>query len=113
MFYGLAASYPPFAQILEGHIFEYREIIPHVLAGDLSSLISDLASSEEGVSVAVSVINDIGRFGEDGDEELRNVISVSIIENLIGRNIGNIFTAASNEWILSLYSKILKLSRAN
>lgn len=106
MFSSLARSYPAFAKDLEGHISEYGEIIPHVLAGDLSAFIVQIVR-DDGISAAVQIIEEISDFGVKGDEDLRNVIAVSIVENLIGQGQTELLRQARSQWVRDLISKVI------
>lgn len=106
MFQGVATSFPSFRKLFDEHISEYGELNPHVLAGDLSAFISDMTAKSEDFQMAAELLDVVGRFGCDGSEELKNVISVSIVENLVGRGMRRVFRYAKNDWLLDVYSRV-------
>ena len=78
---------PDLQPVYKEHISDYNQLLPHVFMADVTRLILDLASrvkvndpeSERTLSV---ILAEMERGIEEGNDELKNVIGVSFLENL-------------------------------
>ena len=83
----MVEHFPGLAPVLEEHISNFGELLPHVLLGDITRYVLALYTrgSAGGVPFRLEV-REILDFLEDsfveGNQEVRELISVSFLENL-------------------------------
>ncbi|MBO9557064.1 MAG: hypothetical protein J7515_00580 [Caulobacter sp.] len=82
----LARQVPSLAPLLTEHVATYDELLPHVFFGELTPwliALKDGAAADHAVLAAtLSLLEDAWKVGDDS---VRDVISISFIENLQGR----------------------------
>ncbi len=88
----LVAKYPRLKSIFDEHVSDnFGEVLPHLFFGDLTRyVISRLLDVESGVGPKHAdaeqelraLLNDLEDAYATGDEEIRELISVSFLENL-------------------------------
>lgn len=83
----LAAKMPPLRAQLEQHVADYEEVLPHVFMGDVSRYAIEqyrqyaggAGDAGESLRLLFSVTE---VAAQDGDEDLKDLISVSFLENI-------------------------------
>jgi len=87
----LAATVPQLADLLRTHVEEFDEIIPHVFLGRVSNLVEELDDQRRANPAADALLAAIMSAFEPcfelADDDARNLISVSLIENVMQRAI--------------------------
>ena len=77
----LVAAVPEFRPVLDEHVADFDEVLPHVLFGDLTRFV--LAAHERGDTALVSrSLEWLDRALRGGDERVQNVVAVSFVENV-------------------------------
>ena len=77
----LYAAVPDFGPMIDEHVASYGELLPHVLFGDLTRFV--LAGHERGDrDLERRSLSFLDRALREGDEEVRNLVQVSFVENV-------------------------------
>jgi len=80
----LAAAFPSLQPLMDGHIDDYDEVLPHVFLGDVHRYVADTLNGDDDASA--SDVQGIIDFLEDrfrrGEDTVRELISVSFVELL-------------------------------
>jgi hypothetical protein len=77
----LRAEVPEAGSVVDDHLATYDELLPHVLFGDVTRFVMD--AYEEGRSgVERRCLEFMERALRDGDDDVKNVIQVSFVENV-------------------------------
>ncbi|MGR4862241.1 DUF7674 family protein [Caulobacter sp. LARHSG274] len=82
----IVKNIPRFRNIFEEHINFYGELLPHIFFAELTSVIIDLVDGEiSGTEDVEMLMDNLEKELSFDDEESRNVIALSFIENLQGQ----------------------------
>jgi hypothetical protein len=77
----LRLAVPEFGPAVDEHVAEYDEVLQHVLFGDLTRFV--LAAHERGDrEVEERCLGFLDRAVRDGDDEVKNLVLVSFVENI-------------------------------
>lgn len=83
---GLLQRAPELRPLLDEHIQQYDELLPHVFFGDVTRFVMDRVRAEGGAGNHDPVARRILGFLEDAmassDENVQELVSVSFLENL-------------------------------
>jgi len=77
-----ANATPATRSILEHHVADNDEVLPHVLMADLRRYLVDLTSANDPGAVA-NFLHEIERLASSTDPDIRNVVDVSFVEDLV------------------------------
>ncbi|MBE3584552.1 MAG: hypothetical protein IMX01_10635 [Limnochordaceae bacterium] len=82
----LVRQFPILQPLYEEHLADYDELLPHVFMGDFTRWLISVYSGDQKLGNAESTIRAILDYVErafvEGDEELKELIAVSFLENL-------------------------------
>jgi hypothetical protein len=82
----VARNIPPFKNIFEDHVKFYEELLPHILFGEITPVAIDFESGsnqeKEYLRTFLDILEEELLFD---DQESRDVIALSFLENLQGR----------------------------
>jgi hypothetical protein len=77
----LRSQVPEFAPVIDEHVADNDEVLPHVLFGDLTRFV--LAARESGDDTLVErCVAVLDRALREGDDHVVNLVQVSFVENL-------------------------------
>ncbi|HEV2500238.1 MAG TPA: hypothetical protein VGY31_11730 [Terriglobia bacterium] len=83
---GLLQSAPELRPLLDEHIQQYDELLPHVFFGDVTRFVMDRVRTEGGAGNQDAVVRRILGFLEEAmassDENVQELVSLSFLENL-------------------------------
>lgn len=86
----LVSRHPEIAPLLEEHLTDYSELLPHVLFGDVTRYAADLArraaEEPEADPELLGLLGDLDRaiLPEGDDDPVDNLVWVSFVENTQG-----------------------------
>ena len=80
----LIESVPALQQIYRAHLQENDELLPHVLFGEITRFVVTKARKAEHDPLIARLLNEFEKGLEEGPEEVRELVSVSFVENLCG-----------------------------
>ena len=81
----LAAQSPDIRRLLNEHLQDYDELLPHVFFGELTAWFEERWPKRHEQSTSTEIQRVLGQLElglADGDDAVQNVIAVSFIENL-------------------------------
>ncbi len=79
----LAAEYLDLRALLDEHMAEHRgEVLPHVFMGDVTRWVVSIAADSQRHNELRRILQLLENEFERGDEPVRELISVSFLENL-------------------------------
>lgn len=79
----LAAMHPQLQQALEVHRRDYEETLPHVFLGEVVRHVCEWERKGE-MSAVAEVASAVNEAWASGAEEMRELVVVSFLENLLG-----------------------------
>lgn len=83
---GLLQSAPELQSLLDEHIQQYDELLPHVFFGDVTRFVMDRVRTEGRAANRDAVVRRILGFLEEAmtssDENVQELVSLSFLENL-------------------------------
>jgi hypothetical protein len=79
----LVGRHPDLAPLLDQHLRDYDELLPHVLFGDVTRYAAALARRGD-LDDLNGLLSDLDHALGDSDDEVDNLISVSFVENAQG-----------------------------
>jgi hypothetical protein len=79
----LATRHSGLAPLLDEHLGDHDELLPHVLFGDVTRYASALARRGD-LDDLSGLLSDLDGALDDSDDEVDNLISVSFVENAQG-----------------------------
>ncbi len=79
---------PELQSTYDVHIHDYDELLPHVFLGDVTRyVVQQVHSGEMGTTKPVGrILDSLERCMESGDDQVKELVSVSFIENLAGHD---------------------------
>jgi hypothetical protein len=77
----LLRAVPEFRAETDEHVADYGEVLLHVLFGALTRFVLE-ANEERDVGVVERTLEFLEQAWVDGDEEVRNLVAVSFVENV-------------------------------
>lgn len=82
----LAATFPAIAELLDDHVADCGDMLPHVVFGDITRYFVELVRSPlpDDDLKAVALLAELATAFERSDESVRELITVSFLENLLG-----------------------------
>jgi hypothetical protein len=112
VFDSLLEQVPEFKPTYDEHLADYDGLLPHVLMGELFVFASDAYARGEIVLLA-RIVNFINWAASSGDDDVRNVVHASFIEEVPHSSLDEVVRPLLNDAAKKMYQAVLDYERAS